>query len=231
MPKYKIIFLSVIIFVLCLAGVYVYAAREGVFHSADEVEPGSFANGNYTFRRNLNVNGEVSSPTLSATNRVCLRGNCITSWPTGSVTGSGTSNRIPLWTSSSRLGNSAIFQWSNNIGIDGSALIGGAVNSQLFYDTNNSYYKVDPTGLSRLSTIHANGEIKSTNGSEWKVVPISTIIAHQPMCNHEDLSNQKNLLYCISGCQRYCSNDLGYSGGTLSEYDGSRKLVGCICIP
>jgi hypothetical protein len=231
MSKYKIIFLSITIFILCLVGVYVYAAREGVFHSADEVEPGRFANGDYTFRKKLNVNGQVSSPVLIATNKVCLGTDCIKSWPKGLVTGSGTVNRIPLWTGSSRLGNSAISQWSDNIGVNGSALIGGAVNSQLFYDTNNSHYKVDPNDLSRLKTIYAEGEIKSTTKSEWKDVPISTIRAYQPLCNHTDLSNQKNLLYCISGCQRYCSDGLGYSGGTLTEYDGNNQRVGCICIP
>lgn len=126
--------------------------------------------------------------------------------------------------------NPGSFQ-NGNYTFSGSLFVGGAVNSQLFYDTNNPRYHVDPTGLSRLTTVHAEGEIKSTTKSEWKDVPLSTIMAYQSLCNHENLSQQTALLYCISGCNRYCREGLGYSGGTLSEYDGNRQRVGCVCIP
>lgn len=47
--------LSVLFFSLSLVGVYVYGAVSGVFHTPDEIKPGSFQNGNYTFPGNVGI--------------------------------------------------------------------------------------------------------------------------------------------------------------------------------
>jgi len=47
----------------------------------------------------------------------CIGSNCISSWPTGNLSGGGTANYIPVWTGSNSLGNSIIYQSGSNIGI------------------------------------------------------------------------------------------------------------------
>ncbi len=47
----------------------------------------------------------------------CIGTSCITAWPKGGVTGTGTANYLPRWTTSSNIGNSVIYQSGSNIGI------------------------------------------------------------------------------------------------------------------
>jgi len=59
----------------------------------------------------LDVNGYVKGT------GICIGGDCRTSWPTGTVSGSGTSGYIAKWTSGSAIGSSAIYQSGSNVGI------------------------------------------------------------------------------------------------------------------
>jgi hypothetical protein len=60
----------------------------------------------------LDVAGQVNATSY------CISGaNCITSWPSGSFTGGGSANYVPLYTGANALGNSVIYQSGSNIGI------------------------------------------------------------------------------------------------------------------
>ncbi len=74
------------------------------------------------------VNGNVGIGTTSPSQKldvngyikgtgVCIGDDCRTSWPTGTVSGSGTSGYIAKWTSGSAIGSSAIYQSGSNVGI------------------------------------------------------------------------------------------------------------------
>jgi hypothetical protein len=74
----------------------------------------------------LDVNGSINISNSSGkiyTPEICLAGSCITSWPegggsgSGSVNGSGNVNSIPLWNGTSELNSSIIYQVDGNIGI------------------------------------------------------------------------------------------------------------------
>ena len=48
---------------------------------------------------------------------LCIGDDCRTSWPSGGLTGSGTTSFVPKWTSASALGNSLIYDTGTNVGI------------------------------------------------------------------------------------------------------------------
>jgi hypothetical protein len=74
-----------------------------------------------TSNLNMGTNSLINANWLNSTNVnstvICLNDNCITSFPGGGVSGSGTANYIPLWNGSSTLNNSAIAQSGGLIGI------------------------------------------------------------------------------------------------------------------
>jgi hypothetical protein len=123
-------------------------------HPASQISPGTFGLdvgiGNYTFPQNLYVNGSlrlipITTPieengvifyNASSNKFMCYENNqwkaCVGG---GAISGSGTINYIPIWVSSTELGNSIIYQSSQGIGINtisplGALSIGGA-NGQL----------------------------------------------------------------------------------------------------
>jgi len=93
----------------------------------------------------------------------CIGTSCITAWPQGEVTGSGTANYVPLWTTSSNIGNSAIYQSGSRIGI------GTTSPSQLLtvQGTDSDLIKVISS-----SDVGASISLESTglNGSTWSII-------------------------------------------------------------
>ena len=75
----------------------------------------------------LDVSGNVNAQGF------CINGNCITSWPTAGtptvagITGSGTANSVPKWTSGTALGNSNIFDNGSTIYLGSAAMINGGL--------------------------------------------------------------------------------------------------------
>lgn len=64
----------------------------------------------------LDIKGDLrASGDIMTNNRFCLGSNCIDRWPTGGgISGGGTTDFLPLWTSNSYLGNSILKQISTN---------------------------------------------------------------------------------------------------------------------
>ena len=61
--------------------------------------------------------GESGSVTTRTSANASLNSARNAAAPAGAITGSGTINSIPLWTSSTNLGNSALFQTGGNVGV------------------------------------------------------------------------------------------------------------------
>jgi len=80
------------------------------------------------------------------------------------------------------------------------------------------------------TTIEAQGTIKSVNKSQYYIVPFSEIKARNDRCDRNQLYYQEKMLFCISGCNRWCQ-ERKYSGGTITEFDPYKNLVGCVCLP
>lgn len=81
------------------------------------------------------------------------------------------------------------------------------------------------------SEIYSTGVIKSTTRAQnFSRIPVRELTEKQPNCKEDDIYRQRNLLFCISGCNRWCG-DKNYSGGTLVEYNRESHTVECVCIP
>jgi len=68
--------------------------------------------------------------------------------------------------------------------------------------------------------------ISVSRSSVFNVVPLVDIQAYLPACQ---IGNAITHLYCITGCNRWCKQSQGYSGGTLVEV--GRAELGCVCLP
>lgn len=106
-------------------GIVTATGFSGTISSAN-VSSGSFGSatggGNYYFPASIGI-GTVApaykldvSGSINGT-QVCIAGVCQSSWPTGSLTGSGTVNYLTKWTAVSTLGNSSIYDNGVNVGI------------------------------------------------------------------------------------------------------------------
>jgi len=111
-----------------------YAAIQS--HPASQISPGTFGLdveiGNYTFPQNLYVNGSlrlipITTPieengvifyNASSNKFMCYENNEWKACLKGTINGSGTINYIPIWISSTELGNSIIYQSDQGIGIN-----------------------------------------------------------------------------------------------------------------
>ena len=85
------------------------------------------------------------------------------------VTGSGTTNYVPLWTSGSAIGDSVMYQSSGNIGVGtktpGYALdVSGAVNTSLTYRIGGSVVLATPGGTTSYNTAVGTGALGSATG-------------------------------------------------------------------
>jgi len=60
---------------------------------------------------------------------LCIGSDCRTSWPTGTISGSGTTNYITKWTGTTSIGNSIIYDTGTNVGI-GTTSPGGKLDIQ-----------------------------------------------------------------------------------------------------
>src|SRR3989338_11484891 len=90
----------------------------------------------------LDVVGNVRSST-----GFCIGASCVTSWSTGSLSGSGSTNYIPRWTGATSLGNSSITS-------DGSSATSlGNFFVPFIYDSNNTGYYVDPNSMSNMERV------------------------------------------------------------------------------
>ena len=134
-----------------------YAAIQS--HPASQISPGTFGLdvgiGNYTFPENLFVNGSlrlipITTPieengvifyNASSNKFMCYENNewkdCIGG---GAISGTGTINYIPIWISSTELGNSILYQSGQNIGINTTSPLGtlsiAGYNGQLVLTAN-----------------------------------------------------------------------------------------------
>ena len=94
--------------------------------------------------------------------KICLNGNCITSWPGGSITGSGTSNRITKWTGASAIGNSLI---SDN----GSAVSLGTTSTAYLLNVGGD---IGATSFIYTSDRNLKKNIKTLDGSLEKIMAL-----------------------------------------------------------
>lgn len=92
----------------------------------------------------LDVRGDFrASGDVIAGNRFCLGNNCINNWPSsgGNISGAGTTNYLPLWTSNNYLGNSVLRQITysrNNINLTGiENRLGGIISKEFCIRTDN----------------------------------------------------------------------------------------------
>ncbi len=86
----------------------------------------SFGWKNGYFSEDVTVDGTISGTTF------CISSDCKTAWPSGgggSVTGTGTTNKVAKWTSSSALGDSLIRDDGANVGIGETNPASGAILS------------------------------------------------------------------------------------------------------
>ncbi|KKW23663.1 MAG: hypothetical protein UY67_C0019G0008 [Candidatus Kaiserbacteria bacterium GW2011_GWA2_52_12] len=116
--------------------------------SGGQVKSGDFATlgklgvGTVTPGVPLDVVGNVRSST-----GFCIGASCVTSWSTGSLSGSGSTNYIPRWTGATSLGNSSITS-------DGSSATSlGNFFVPFIYDSNNTGYYVDPNSMSNMERV------------------------------------------------------------------------------
>jgi|GEM_PF-2698518 len=82
----------------------------------------------------LDVAGKVNASGF------CINGNCISSWPSAGVTGSGTKSYLTKWTGSSSLGNSKIYD-DGSVHITSNANVSGDVyvSTGCIYGAGNAY--------------------------------------------------------------------------------------------
>jgi hypothetical protein len=99
-----------------------------------------------------------------ASGTVCLTsGNCTS----GSVTGSGTANTVPIFTSGQAIGNSIISQNSGGtiVTVGGSEVVTGTINSQTISSTANFTGSLTLPTLNATSVIELNGTNINTGGT------------------------------------------------------------------
>jgi hypothetical protein len=115
------------------------------------IDGGNVGIGTTNPARELHVNGDIlSNATINATGDICIEGgNCLSSLSatTGTLTGSGTAMRVPLWNGTSSLNNSNIYQGgSGNVGIGTVSpdadleVVGNAIHLN---GVGNTYFRLD----------------------------------------------------------------------------------------
>jgi len=80
-----------------------------------------YNNGYVDFRgstgiRVLETNGTWGDNSIRATN-LCMKNDCRNTWPSGTLSGSGSTNYLSKWTGSTSLGNSQVYDNGTNVGI------------------------------------------------------------------------------------------------------------------
>src|SRR3989339_305773 len=192
---------------------------------------GNVGIGTTTPQQKLHVNGSIlANGTINATTDVCIQGGaCLSSAGTGSgtISGSGTSNYVPLWNGTSSINKSNIYQGaSGNIGI-------GTVNPISRLEINSAA-NGGPAGLNinfatRTNTEDSTSAINVTGtlakGTVFKVeaggnVGIGTSSPQQKL---DIVGNIKFSGYVYSNG---CPNDMAYvssaGGFCIDKWEASR---------
>ncbi len=133
--------------------------------------------------------GAVSNMGFGTLNaqQLCIAGTCKSSWPSGTIDGSGTTNYLAKFTGASTIGNSQIYDNGTNLGI------GTTTPSQKLHVVGNTYisgnlgigwepiYKLDVNGNSYLGgytmvtgDLSANSDIMANNNTPSSCVWTAT---------------------------------------------------------
>ncbi len=107
--------------------------------------------------------------------RLCLSSVCNAAWPAGNVTGSGTINRIPLWTGTTALGDSPLSASGTTVTASGNLTVNGltsANGSLLVSDGGGSWsriYMVNAGSSGGTKSIYANSNLIGfvNGGGSW----------------------------------------------------------------
>ncbi|HEY4519214.1 MAG TPA: hypothetical protein VJK01_02555 [Candidatus Paceibacterota bacterium] len=129
---------------------------------------------------------DVQGGQINASGGLCMAGNCKSSWAevvSGGITGSGTTNKIPLWSSGSSLTDSIMTQTGGDITVDNN----GSIAAAAFIDTENSSYYINPAGGTSallfgnvgIGTtgpgykLDVTGNVNATGGLYWNGTPVA----------------------------------------------------------
>jgi len=108
----------------------------------------------------------------TATYQLATDGSGNLSWAAssggGTVTGSGTTNYVPKWTSASALGNSVIYQSGSNIGIGTTAPTGGD-----YYGSTGRFLHLHDGSAQNTSSIHLTSSVSGTANSDGFGITLS----------------------------------------------------------
>lgn len=101
----------------------------------------------------------------------------------GQVSGSGTTNYIPIWTSSSALGNSKLYQTGGNVGVgttspNATLDVVGRVNASQGFNIANYTFVAMPGGASNLNTAVGKGALAVTSGGGNTAVGASALASN-----------------------------------------------------
>ena len=112
---------------------------------------------------NLTVNGKVTAT------QYCIGASCITSWTSGSISGSGTAGKIPRFTSATALGDSSISSDGASATVTGNMFITGVL-----YDGNDVNYYLNSNSTSNLNIVYANSFLYTSDERlKENIVPLS----------------------------------------------------------
>lgn len=76
------------------------------------------------------------------------------------------------------------------------------------------------------------GTIKSTTHAQNVQTTKTNLATYHPDCNSlNTFGRGGDFLVCNSACSRHCRQALGYSGGTLVEWQTGTDVAFCDCIP
>ncbi|KKU03578.1 MAG: hypothetical protein UX06_C0040G0003 [Candidatus Giovannonibacteria bacterium GW2011_GWA2_45_21] len=129
---------------------------------------------------------DVQGGQINASGGLCMAGNCKTSWAevvSGGITGSGTANTIPLWSSGSALTDSIMTQ----NGLGDNITVAGSITASAFRDSENSNYYINPAGTTSallagnvgIGTtapgykLDVTGSVNATGGLYWNGNPVA----------------------------------------------------------
>ncbi|GIW66212.1 MAG: hypothetical protein KatS3mg095_0110 [Candidatus Parcubacteria bacterium] len=181
---------------------------------------GNIGIGTTTPQAKLHVVGNILSSATITASRFCIGNNCLTQWPSGVNIGSGTARYLSLWTSSTTLGNSTIYQATNgNIGI-------GTPNPQaklhvvgnILASSTSPYLEISRTTTNSESGIR----FKSNNSTAWEIE------LARGDGDYLVISNPNNQpVITLDGFNRVHIGSIGNGRGRLNIYsqDGSRLLL------
>ena len=163
-----------------------------------------------------NPSAGASSDTAKATPNVSLKSTGNAPAPAATITGSGTTDFIPLWTSSTNLGNSILFQTGGNVGV-GTKAPGAKL------DTTGSAIAVRGTSSGATGT-GVFGKATSTTGVNFGVQGQTTSTASGAAGVNGNENATTGQVFGVSGSTssttQYAAGVTGYEGAATGQVFG-----------